>query len=369
MRVPRFRPRRILDELGDSVTTAVERVLRSGRFIGGQEVTDFEERCARYLGVNHAVSCGSGTDALDLALRVLDLPARSRIATTPLTFPATCSAILAAGLRPFFVDIDPSTLQLSPSTLEAVLPLVSAVVPVSLYGRPLDSSIYRLCAEAGTPVVEDACQSFGAGAPGERVGSQATLTAFSFFPTKPLGALGDGGLVTTTDEDLADTVRALAHHGCRESKHLPAHPGRNSRLDALQAAILSAKLDRVDDWRSLRETQARRYHEALVDCATLPDWSPHHAWHIYAVRTPDRDAWLHHLRCHGIDAVACYPVPLHRTPAFRTTSTLPNADAACDDIVCLPISATIWDEEQRYVVNTIRGLTDRVRSPLRAHSL
>jgi dTDP-4-amino-4,6-dideoxygalactose transaminase len=358
LKVRRFRPKRILDELGDLVTTAIDRSLRSGQFIGGPEVSNFEDRCARYLGVEYAVSCGSGTDALELALRALWLPPGSNIAVAPLTFSATCSAIVAAGLRPLFVDTDPVTLQISSDALESALPRVSAVVPVSLYGRPLDSKVFELCEAAGVPVVEDACQSFGAGPPDNRVGSQATLTAFSFFPTKPLGALGDGGVVTTSIHDLATTVRALAHHGCHAHKSRPWRPGRNSRLDALQAAILTTKLDRVDDWRSLRETQARRYHEALGDCATLPAWSPHHAWHIYAIRTHDRDRWLRELREHGIDAAVYYPMPLHHTPAFGTEDFLPHAEAACKDLLCLPISATLWDAEQRYVIDTIRDIAN-----------
>jgi len=360
MRVSRLVPQRIAAEIGSALPEAIQRVLDSGCYIGGYEVEAFESECCQYLGCRAAVSCASGTDALELALRSLHLRPDSRVATTAFTFAATASAIVAAGLRPFFLDIDPDTMQICPDALrDASADGIEAVVPVSLYGRPLDSCIFDVASDAGIPVVEDACQAFGSGPPSGRTGVRATLTAFSFFPSKPLGCIGDGGMVVTSDTALAERVRSLARHGVRDQKHLPEVLGRNSRLDALQAAILRAKLPYVDHWRHRRERQSLRYRDALSSTVRVPSYSAHHAWALYTIRTQQRDELAMELRSRGVDAAVFYPTGLHMTPAFRSAVRLPNTERAASEVLSLPISASMREVEQSRVVSLVLDLAHK----------
>lgn len=352
MIVRRYSADRILAELGDSIAVAVSHVLESGAFIGGDEVERFERECESYLGCGAAVSCASGTDAIELSLRSLGLPPCAAVATPAFTFTATASAIVAAGLRPVFVDIDPATFHVSPTSLSAAIDDgVAAVVAVSLYGMSLDDEIFDMAHAAGIPVVEDACQSFGAGVGGAR--NRATVTAFSFFPTKPLGCLGDGGMLTTCDMELASKARLFARHGFGHRKHFPVVPGRNSRLDAIQAAVLRAKLPFVEQWRRRREEQAERYASALSDHVVVPLASPAHAWSLYTIRCHHRDSLHAAMRSAGIDCDIFYPHGLHRTPAFRSSVELPHTDLAAAQVLSIPISATITHAEQSYVIDSI----------------
>lgn len=347
-------PQRLLEEVGDGLGL-LERVLLSGRYIGGPAVLQLEQDCAAYLGVGHAVSCGSGTDALELALRALELPPNAGVATPALTFTATASAIVAAGLLPVFVDVDPQTLTLSPEALEEAANKheVAAVVPVSLFGRPVDPQVFAVANELRLWVVEDACQSFGAGSVGDRVGRQAALTAFSFFPTKPLGGIGDGGLVVTAHGERARRVQALARHGFVERKHEPVVPGRNSRLDALQAAVLLAKLPWVDTWRARRKQQAARYDKALASRFELLPPAEQHAYSIYAIRSLRRDHLAAHLRACGIACAVHYPKGLHQTQAFRSDCQLPHTERAVTELLSLPICAGLRDDEQDRVIEAL----------------
>lgn len=367
MRVTRWDPLVGDASQSDAIRAAIDRVLGSGRFVGGVEIELLERELAITLDVPSVVTCGSGTDALALALEgVRHLPERHplphgeriEVVTTPLTFVATASAIRRAGMVPRFVDVDSDTLLIDWKAAHAARARARAVVPVHLYGRT--------CAPPpgwdGPPVVEDACQAFGAARAG-RVGDAA---AFSFFPSKPLGCYGDGGAVVASMA-VADHVRTLAHHGINtvapRSTHgyYSAFVGYNSRLDALQAAVLRAKLPTVESHRVRREQIAHAYADQLSDQGwlRLPDFVEGHAWHCYTTRVLDgsRDARLHHLREQGIDAVVQYPVPLHRMRAFSNSDapSLPNAEAACDQILGLPIWFGMTDDQVDSVVLAMRS--------------
>jgi len=368
MTVRRFAPERLLEQMGGAAQSAVERVLASGRYIGGDEVALFEREVCSHLGCKHAISCASGTDGIELALRSLQLAPGSFILAPSFTFTATASAVVAAGMRPLFVDIDPETLQISPASLRAAVGAgPAAVVVVSLCGAPLRSEIFDVADKAGIPVIEDACQSFGAGFGEERSGTRASLTAFSFFPGKPLSCFGDGGLVATEDSELAGRVRALANHGFSGRRHHPMMAGRNSRLDAIQAAVLRAKLPFVETWRLRRKTQAARYHAAFSGVLQIPSWHEHHAWALYTIQTPDRASLFAWLEQSDIDSSIFYPRGLHRTVAFRSSTCLPQTDDVAARCLSLPISATMSEAEQTQVIEAVTLWSERSNQPRSPH--
>ncbi|GAA1972756.1 DegT/DnrJ/EryC1/StrS family aminotransferase [Kitasatospora viridis] len=360
MRVPRFDAAGELVHDGPLIGAALTRVLASGRFIAGAEVDAFEREAAGFLGARHAVSVGSGTDALTIALQpAADRHPGGEVVTSPLTFAATASAIVRVGLRPRFADVDPDTLTLRPDlAAEATGPRTAAVLPVHLYGRAVDVTALRSAVGPGTPIVEDACQAFGArDAAGRACGTLGDAAAFSFFPSKPLGALGDGGLITTGDAELADEYRLIARHGCRE-QYRTERVGFNSRLDALQAAVLRVKLARVDQGRRRRAQIAALYAARLdsVPGLRLPADAPGHAWHAYTVRIAGgrRDTVLARLRARGIDAAVQYPVPLHRMAPFADPRPCPVAERACAELLCLPIWSGLGDDRIDYVAQELR---------------
>lgn len=368
MRVPRFDAAAEVAHDGPLLGAALARVMESGRFIAGPEVAAFEREAAAFLGARHAVSVGSGTDALTIALH----PAAERrpggeVVTSPLTFAATASAIVRAGLRPRFADVDPATLTLHPDrAAEAAGPRTAAVVPVHLYGRAADITALRSAFGPHLPVVEDACQAFGArNTEGRACGTLGDAAAFSFFPSKPLGALGDGGLITTGDTGLADGCRLIARHGCRE-RYRSERVGFNSRLDAVQAAVLRLRLARVEHGRRRRAQIAGLYaaHLGSLPGLHLPGDAPGHAWHAYTVRIAGgrRDAVLSRLRARGIDAAVQYPVPLHRMTPFADPRPCPVAEQACAELLCLPIWSGLDDGQIGHVAQALREALRTARS-------
>lgn len=346
-KIPMLDLRPEVEELWPELQAKLESVLRSTRFVLGPEVEAFEREVAHWLGVRHAVSLNSGTDALVLGLLALGIGPGDAVATTAFTFVATAEAICRVGARPVFVDIDPATLNLDPARLEERLALepVKLVIPVHLFGHAADmDAIGSICAERGVPIFEDAAQAFGATWRGRRVGSFGRAAAFSFFPSKNLGAYGDGGLLVTDDEALAETAIALRNHGARD-KYQAASIGFNSRLDELQAAVLRIKLPRVDAWNERRREVARRYREALA----AVDWieppvetdGAHHVYHQFTLRVGDgrRDALERRLADAGIASAVYYRAPLHRLPPFPWDEPLPETDRAADEVLSLPIGA------------------------------
>ncbi len=325
------------------IRSAIERVLVSGQYILGPEVEAFENEFAAYQEGGYTVGVANGTEAIELALRALGVGAGDFVATVANTVTATVSAIEQIGARPIFVEIDPVTLTMSPVALNVVLarmPAIKAIVPVHLYGHPADiPAIIGVAARTNAKVVEDCAQAHGAAIGGRKVGTFGDAAAFSFYPTKNLGALGDGGAVFTRDAALAGTVRQLRQYGWRE-RYVAEMPGRNSRLDELQAAILRVKLKYLDAENAVRRELAGRYLARLNGTALrLPHVGPRqtHVFHQFTVRTPQRDALRAHLLEREISCGVLYPVPVHRQPAFaNAVYTLPETDCACAEVLCLP---------------------------------
>jgi dTDP-4-amino-4,6-dideoxygalactose transaminase len=338
--------------LTDELKEAFASVLESGRFILGPHVQAFEEEAAAYLGVPHAVGVGNGTDALVLALDALDIGAGDEVICPAFTFFATVEAILRRGATPVLADIDAVTMNLDPEDVSArVTPSTKAIVPVHLFGRPAP---LEAISDLGLPLVEDAAQAFGA----DGVATTGALSTFSFFPTKNLFALGDGGLVTARDESLAERVRLLRFHGSRDKKRFDL-VGYNSRLDELQAACLRVFLRHVDDWNASRREAAARYSElGLGEACELPSDEPGHVYHMYVIRSSERDRIGEALAADGIASVPYYVTSLHLQPALRflghTEGAFPETERAARENLALPLWAGIGADVQERVVAAVK---------------
>jgi len=349
----------------DEIRAAIERVLASGQYILGPEVEGFEKDFAAYQGSGYTMAVANGTEAIELALRAVGVKSGDRVATVANTVTATVSAIEQIGAKPVFVEIDSATMTMSPMALEAVLartPGIKAVVPVHLYGQPVDMvSLLAVAGRHGVKIVEDCAQAHGAAQAGRKVGTYGDLAAFSFYPTKNLGALGDGGAVFTRDETLAAQVRLLRQYGWRE-RYVSEIPGRNSRLDELQAAILRVKLRYLDAENSVRGSLAQRYFERLKGAALrLPGVAAGstHVFHQFTVRTAKRDALRSYLHERGIGCGVLYPVPVHRQPAFAAPAlVLPETERACAEVLCLPCHPAVTTADvDRVSAEILRWLT------------
>ena len=325
-----------------AIRSAIDRVLISGSYILGPEVEAFEAEFAEYLGGGFVIGVANGTEALELALKAGGVRPGDTVLTVANTVSATAAAIQQIGAIPRFVEIDHDTMCMSPAALEEALArwTVRAVLPVHLYGNPADIvRIAEACGTAGVPLVEDCAQAHGATFTRQKVGAFGSAAAFSFYPTKNLGALGDGGAVFTRDEELAEEVRLLRQYGWR-TRYISEIPGRNSRLDEIQAAVLRAKLPSLDAANAHRDRLASRYSDRLESSGlVLPVTTARgsHVWHQYAVRTSHRDALRTKLHDAGISAASLYPVPLHHQPAYLDSSLhLPITEQACREVLCLP---------------------------------
>jgi dTDP-4-amino-4,6-dideoxygalactose transaminase len=363
VRIPQFDLTRQYAVLEPEVEAALRRVLRSGRFILGPEGRAFEEACQATLGVAHAVGVASGSDALRLVLRALGVGPDAEVVTAAFSFVASATAVLEVGARPVFADVDPATLTLDPDHADAaVTPRTRAILAVHLYGLPAPMGPLRAVAERhGVPLVEDAAQAFGAALGGRPAGGLGAAAAFSFYPTKNLGACGDAGLVTTDDADLAARVRLLRNHG-DAGKYEHVALGWTSRLDELQAALLRAKLRHLPEWNAARRRIAVRYGAGLAGCpVALPTEPPgaHHVFHQYTIRTPRRDALARHLAEAGIGTACHYPLPIPAQPLFRALghdgAAYPAAAAAAREVLSLPCFPELTDEEVDTVVAAVRG--------------
>jgi dTDP-4-amino-4,6-dideoxygalactose transaminase len=346
------------DELND----AIQRVLRSGQFILGPEVEAFENEVADFLGVRHAIGLSSGTDALIVGLRALGITAGDEVITTAFTFVATAETISLLGAVPVFVDIDPKTFNLDVSLIaERLTPRTKAILPVHLFGHAAEmDGILGLADERGIAVFEDAAQAFGGRYKGRMLGGIGTAGAFSFFPTKNLGAYGDAGLLVTNDDGVARQTRMLRVHGSIQ-RDATEVLGYNARLDALQAAILRTKLKHVPVWNAARRRAAAVYTEMLADveavlCPTESDYAEH-AFHQYTVRIRDgrRDAARASLADMGIATMVYYAVPVHQLPVYRHLEIgLPETEAAAREVLSLPIWPQITPEQQKRVGTALR---------------
>ena len=344
------------DELKDQLTEIFDRVCRNGEFITGRELAAFEDAFARYTGVHFAAGVGSGTDALRIGGLALGLKAGDKVVTTPNTYIATTMALSIHGIVPVFCDIDPETFTMDPHALEKVLKAesgVKACIPVHLYGHPCRmDEIIDVADRFGVTIFEDACQAHGALYKGRKVGTFGLAAAFSFYPTKNLGAYGDAGGLVTADRGVYDTICRLRNYGQVE-KHLHVIEGFNSRLDELQAAILSVKLARLDAGNEKRRHLADIYRWSLKEETpiVLPVEKPwaHHVYHLYVIRTPDREALSQFLKSRGIGTLVHYPTPIHLQQAYRhlgyKRGDFPVAEKAASEILSLPLYPTLAEEE------------------------
>jgi len=363
--------RRESADLHDEILAAVERVLHRGWFILGEEVAAFETEYAAYCDADHAVGVGNGTEALQLILEAAGLGPGDEVITSPLTAAFTALAIVRAGATCVFADVEPDSLTLDPAAARAAItPRTAALLPVHLYGQPADmEALADLARQHGLLLVEDACQAHGARFQGRRTGSRPPAigaapaghaVAFSFYPSKNLGAYGDGGMVVTSDADLAGRIRILRHGG-QTRRYQHDLLGTNSRLDELQASILRAKLPRLDAWNRRRRQIAATYSAGLAGTSLiLPVELPgrEHVWHLYVVRSGQRDALREALSMRGVGTEIHYPIPAHLQAALAhpgcPPGTFPVAERAAAQVLSLPIYPYLSDAEVAEVVRQVR---------------
>ncbi len=347
----------------NEVQAALAEVCDSARFAQGPPTTAFEQEFAAYCGVAHCVSLNSGTSALHLALRCLNIGPGDGVITTPFTFIATAWAISYVGATPVFVDIEPARRTLDPAKLEAaVTPRTKAIMPVHIFGTPADmDSINAIAAKHKLPVVEDAAQAHGARYKGKRVGQFSAISCFSYYPTKNLGAYGEGGALLANNERLAAHARSLREHA-QSARYVHEEVGYNYRMDSFQAAVLRVKLKHLDAWNAARAAHARRYTELLAGTSyglptVLADSEP--VWHCYVIECENRDRVRAALSDAGIDTAVNYPVPLHLQPVYRPLGyhrgNLPVAEQLCGRCLSLPIYPELSPEQINAVARALRA--------------
>lgn len=380
-------------QIQDKVEQAVCEQMRSGAYIGGKAVVDFEEKFAKYIGVKYAIAVNSGTDALVITLKALGIKEGDEVITTPFTFFATAETIAMVGAVPVFVDVDEETYNIDPSKIEEkITDKTKAILPVHIFGQPADmEAIQKIADKYGLYVIEDACQAVGASYKGKMVGALGNAGCFSFFPTKNLGAFGDGGIITTNDDKVAVICRALREHGSAQNgakarfyldgiedelagsasvdglynpyKYYNYLIAYNSRLDAIQARVLDIKLDYLDDFNKRRTEIAAYYNKELSQCSkiTVPKTADNvrPVWHQYAFRCDDKDAMGNFLASKEVGSAAFYPVPLHLQKAFAylgyQEGDLPVAEKITKQTVCLPIFPELTEEELEYIVESVKA--------------
>lgn len=349
------------EPIRDEVEAAIRRVLSSGQLILGPEGEAFEQEFAAYVGAQSAVGVGSGTDAIVIALRALGIGPGDEVITVAHTAAATVGAVREVGAIPRLVDIDDRSMLIAPGQIEANLgPRTRAILPVHLYGRPVDMpAIQRIARRHGVPIVEDCAQAHGARIAGRHVGTFGMIGCFSFYPTKNLGALGDGGICVTDDSQLASRMRSLRFHGF-DARRLAQVEGINSRLDEIQAAILRVKLRRLDAWLCARRRIASQYLALLADADVhLPETDPdtEHAWHLFVLRTDRRDRLIDVLQQSGIGYGIHYPVPVHQMPAYENLrsgrGSLPITERAAREVLSLPMYPELAPEEVQTVCRAV----------------
>lgn len=360
--IPILDSKRQYATIGAEVEKAVCEVLRSGSYILGPNTKAFEQEMADFFGCKYTVGLNSGTDALHLALRALNIGAGDEVITVAFTFVATTEAIGIVGAKPVFVDIDPDTFNIDAAKIEAAItPKTKAIIPVHLYGQPCDMDIISDIAKRHNLfVIEDACQAIGAEYKGKKVGTIGDIGCFSFYPTKNLGTMGDGGMITTNSQYLKDRVIALRNHGGAIRYHHD-EIGINSRLDEIQAAILRVKLPYVDKWNKQRREHAKYYNELFSKCSLIETPKEldgtYCVYHQYTVKVPNRDEVHKMLADKGIGAMIYYPIPLHLQKVHAKYNfkegMLPNTEKNTKLVLSLPMFAEITKEEQEIVAKTL----------------
>ncbi|HEX3871459.1 MAG TPA: DegT/DnrJ/EryC1/StrS family aminotransferase [Pirellulales bacterium] len=374
--VPLIDMQRQYRELEPDLLAALTSVCASGRFVLGPECGELEQSLAKYCRAPHAIACASGSDALLLALMAIGIGAGDEVIVPSYTFFATASAVTRLGATPVFADIEPSTYNIDPESVKQhITPATRAIIPVHRYGQAADmSALQKIAKPVGLTLIEDACQAIGAEYRGQRAGTLGDIACFSFYPTKNLGGFGDGGLLTTKRDDLAERLKLLRVHGMQPRYHHHI-VGINSRLDTLQAAVLKVKLPHLDRWTELRIGHARHYGELFAACGldtvlTLPTAlaDRRHVWNQYIVRVPEgkRDALRQHLVDRKIGTEIYYPIPLHRQKCFENlgyaAGSLPHTEAAARETLALPIFPELLPSEQEAVVAAIAGFFGKTTS-------
>ncbi|MGH9869993.1 MAG: DegT/DnrJ/EryC1/StrS family aminotransferase [Candidatus Polarisedimenticolia bacterium] len=357
-----------LRSLRPELDAAVARVLDTGHFVLGEEVEAFEKEFAAYCGARHAVAVNSGTAALHLALLAAGAGPGHEVITVPFTFVASVAAIWQTGARPVLVDIDPRTFTMDPARLEAAItPLTRAILPVHLYGQLAEMGpIMEIARRHGLAVIEDAAQAHGAAQDGRQAGTWGDFGCFSFYPTKNLGACGEGGLITTADDGAAATLRMLRDWGQRE-KYRHDIKGFNARMEGLQGAILRVKLRHLERWTEERRDRAALYDRLLSDAEVRAPWvrpGSRHVYHLYTVRAGRRDALREALAARGIGTGLHYPIPVHRQPAWAElagTPDVPQTDAAASEVVSLPLYPEMPHEHVHRVAQAVIEAAGTVR--------
>lgn len=343
-----------------AIRAGIDRVIERGWFVLGPELSAFEQEFAAAAGAPYAVGVGTGTDAIALALRGLNIGPGDEVITSPLSAAYSALAIMMAGATPVFADLDPDRLTLDPAAVAAaVTPRTAAILPVHLYGQPADmAAIEAVATRHSLAIVEDACQAHLATSDGRPVGTIGVAGAFSFYPTKNLGAFGDAGAIVTGDGTLAERLKRLRNGGQTDRYH-HLEFGTNTRLDEMQAAILRARLPHLRGWTDRRRTLAGQYRRALVDAPVTvpPERDAGHVYHLFPVRTPERDGLQAHLRAAGIETLIHYPVPIPRQPALAavTRADCPVADRVCTEVLSLPLHPMLSDEDVSRVADAVHA--------------
>lgn len=344
-----------------TLDTNIAKVLAHGRYIKGPEVKELEDLLCQYSGANHAIACANGTDALQIALMALDLKPGDEVITTPFTFIATGEVILLLGLTPVFVDIDPNTYNIDAALIEEkITDKTRAIIPVSLYGQCADMDAINIIAEKhNLVVIEDAAQSFGATYNGKKSCNVSTIATASFFPSKPLGCYGDGGMMFTSDQDIADKIRVIADHGQTKRYH-HTKVGINSRLDSLQAAVVLAKMTVFEDEVQKRGIIGARYTELLKDHVKTQALKEGYTsvYAQYTIEVENRDVVCAKLKEAGIPTAVHYPIPIHLQPVFEPAGakegSLPIAENVAKHVMSLPMHPYLSEEDQDFIVQTIK---------------
>lgn len=372
MKVPFLNLKAQYDAIAHEVEQSIKEVLAACAFSGGPYVEKFEEEFAEFCGCNFAVGVGSGTEALWLALMALDVQPGDEVVTAPNSFIATAEAISLCGATPVFVDVEESSLTMNPALLEqAITPRTKAIIPVHLYGQPADmDAIVAIARRHGVAVLEDACQAHGAEYKGKRAGSLGDAGCFSFYPGKNLGAYGEAGCVVTKDEALAHQIRMLRDHG-QSRKYYHQLVGMNGRMDGIQGAVLSAKLKYLAAWNSVRREHASRYHEMLDDVSAVSVLREmpyaRHVYHVYAVRTADRDRLRRVLHENEIECGVHYPVPIHLQQAYASrgegVGSYPVAESSARELLSLPMFPELTKEQISYICCEIKRHSQSQQCP------
>lgn len=340
----------------DDLSHLAAEIIEKGWYIGGSYVERFENDFAAYLGAKYCVSCGNGTDALELILKGYNIGAGDEVIVPSFTWVSDAEAVHAVGATPVLVDIDRHGYNISSATIESrITPKTKAIIVVHLYGIPCDmESIMLLSRKYGIKVIEDCAQAHGATWAGKKAGTIGDAGSFSFYPTKNLGALGDGGAVTTNDENLAKSIQLIKDHG-QESRDNHILIGRNSRLDTMQAAFLSLKLPYLDEWNLERERLAQIYLQGLEGLdLILPVNNPERVFHLFVIQTQLRDQIKQYLNKHGIETAIHYPNPIHSIQIYSLGYTLPNSERAASEVLSLPLYRGLQDKEVEYVIKIIK---------------